>query len=88
MGPLRIVGPVPGTHEFRAKSFVYESDLSDDDRWSASMARRMTVAPSRRIKSDDLDTLARVLEEAEAGAKISIVPPGLDTAGNVLLADG
>lgn len=88
MGPLRVAGPVPGTHEFRAKSFVYETDLGDDARWGDAMARRLTLAPTRRVRADDIDTLSGVLERAAGGEPIFIAPPGLDAQGNVLLIEG
>lgn len=87
MGPLRIVGPVPGTHEFRSRSFVYESDLADERAWTDAMARRRQLTPTRKVPAADLDELGRVLDRAEAGERILIVPPGLDTGGNVLLRE-
>jgi hypothetical protein len=88
MGPIRVVSAVPGTHEFRAKSFVYESDLSDDERWTAAMARRASPVPATKIKATDEPALAALLERAEAGEQIYIVPPGLDASGNVLIHVG
>lgn len=88
MGPLRVVGAVPGTHEFRAKSFVYETDLADPRRWGEAMARRLSMPPTRRVKTDDLETLGGVLHRAEAGEPVYIVPPGLDPSGQVLLHEG
>ncbi|MEZ4296310.1 MAG: hypothetical protein R3B70_15170 [Polyangiaceae bacterium] len=87
MGPLRIVGPVPGTHEFRARSFVYETDLTDLDAWADAMARKKEPPPTHKIPAADLDALGTILDRAEAGARIFVVPPGLDLAGNVLLRD-
>ena len=87
MGPLRIVGPVPGTHEFRTRSFVYESDLTDETAWTDAMARRTQLAPTRKIPSGDLVELGKLLDRAEAGERILVVPPGLDTAGNVLILE-
>jgi hypothetical protein len=88
MGPLRIVGPVPGTHEFRERSFVYETDLSDDRVWGEAMARRLSIAPTRRVRPDDLATLGRILDRAEEGEPIFVVPPGLTPQGEVLLHEG
>lgn len=88
MGPLRVVSSVPGTHEFRARSFVYESDLSNDERWLRSMARRATSVPDLRIPSSDEDRLSALCERAEAGETIWVVPPGLDASGNVLVKLG
>ena len=88
MGPLRVVSAVPGTHEFRAKSFVYESDLSRDDLWTSAMGRRITTPPTDKIRATDTDTLGKLIEDAENGESIYVVPPGLDASGNVLLHRG
>ncbi len=88
MGPLRVVSFVPGTHEFRARSFVYESDLSDADRWTHAMARRSLSGPPEKIPATDADRLAALCERAEAGERIFVVPPGLDAGGNVLVRQG
>jgi hypothetical protein len=87
MGPMRVVGPVPGTHEFRARSFVYESDLADEALWGEAMARRQVSPPTCRIKSDDLPALAELLARAEAGEVITLTPPGLDASGYLLICE-
>jgi hypothetical protein len=87
MGPIRVVGAVPGTHEFRSKSFVYESDLTNEALWGEAMARKLTIAPTSRVKCDDMEALSAVLERAEAGEVITLVPPGLDPSGYVLLRE-
>ena len=88
MGPLRVVSSVPGTHEFRAKSFVYESDLTDPERWTQAMARRAAASPDEKIHGSDAARLGALCERAEAGESILIVPPGLDAGGNVLVRYG
>jgi hypothetical protein len=88
MGPIRVVGAVPGTHEFRARSFVYESQLEDEGLWGEAMARRLTMTPTHRIKSDDMPALASLLDRAEAGETILLVPPGLDPSGYLLISEG
>lgn len=88
MGPLRVVSAVPGTHEFRAKSFVYESDLSNDRAWTDAMARKQTFTPTRRVAATDLTALGALIERAEAGEPIYLVPPGLDAGGHVLVHEG
>lgn len=85
MGPLRVVGAVPGIHEFRSRSFVYETDLSDEAVWAAAMARKLELAPTEKIHSRDEPRLGELLFRAEEGERILIVPPGLDAGGNVLL---
>lgn len=87
VGPLRVVGPVPGTHEFRSRSFVYESDLRNEAQWEDAMGRKGDLLPTRKIASTDLTELGALLDRAAAGARISIVPPGLDAAGNVLVRE-
>lgn len=88
MGPLRVVGSVPGTHEFRSRSFVYESDLTDEAAWEDAMARRTQMTPTRKIPSADLTELGALLDRAEAGERILVVPPGLDASDNVLVREG
>ena len=88
MGPLRVVSGVPGTHEFRARSFVYESDLSDPETWTRAMARKAATAPSEKIPATDSDALQALCERAEHGERIYVVPPGLDAGGNVLVRFG
>jgi hypothetical protein len=88
MGPLRVVSFVPGTHEFRAKSFVYESDLADATGWTNAMARRAAPGSFEKIPATDSERLAALCERAEAGERIYVVPPGLDAQGNVLLRKG
>ena len=73
MGPLRVVGAVPGTHEFRHKSFVYETDLASDARWRDAMARKLSIAPTRRLPPDDASPLHHLLTRAEQGEPIHIV---------------
>ena len=88
MGPIRVVSAVPGTHEFRAKSFVYESDLSDDARWTAAMARRSSFTPTTKIPATDERELGVLLDRAERGEPVYLVPPGLDASGQVLVHIG
>lgn len=88
MGPIRVVSSVPGTHEFKAKSFVYESDLASEHTWEAAMQRRVEMTIDARIPGSDHDALGKVLERAEAGERVMIVPPGLDASGRVLLHFG
>lgn len=87
MGPLRVVGSVPGTHEFRSRSFVYESDLTDETAWEEAMAKKTQIAPTRKIPSSDLDALGALLDRAESGERIFVVPPGLDASDNVLVRE-
>lgn len=85
MGPLRVVSFVPGTHEFRAKSFVYESDLADARGWTNAMARRAAAGTFEKIPATDAERLSSLCQRAEAGERIYVVPPGLDAQGNVLV---
>lgn len=88
LGPLRVVGPVPGIHEFRERSFVYETHLRDERMWQACMARRIDIAPTEKVPAGDLERLGAVLAAAQAGELVHVVPPGLDAHGNVLLRWG
>lgn len=88
MGPIRVVSSVPGTHEFKAKSFVYESQLGDDSAWGLAMQRKVEMQIDAKIPGSDHDELGRVLDRAEAGESIYVVPPGLDASGRVLLRFG
>jgi hypothetical protein len=87
LGPLRLVGPVPGAHELGARSFVYESDLGDPARIREAMKRQLELTPTRRIRCDDLPALTALLDRAAAGEMIEIVPPGLDASGEILIRE-
>ncbi|NMO19595.1 hypothetical protein HPC49_35140 [Pyxidicoccus fallax] len=87
LGPLRLVGRVPGGHEYGERTFVYETDLSDGARVARAMERRLSLEPTRRVPVTDLPTLGGLLDRAEAGEVLHLVPPGQD-AGHVLLREG
>ena len=67
---------------------LQESDLADDARWTAAMARRTTSMPATKIRATAEPELAALLERAEAGEEIYLVPPGLDASGHVLVHVG
>lgn len=87
LGPLRLVGRVPGGHEYGERTFVYETDLSDSARVAEAMERRLSLEPTWRVSVTDLPTLSRLLDRAEAGEALYLVPPGQD-AGHVLVREG
>ncbi|MBL0699007.1 hypothetical protein [Comamonas sp. JC664] len=87
LGPMRLVGRVPGGHEYGERSFVYESELADLTRLGDAMARRLTLAPTLRVSATDLPALSDLLDRAEAGELLHLVYPGLD-AGQVLVREG
>ncbi|MDY7232346.1 hypothetical protein [Hyalangium rubrum] len=87
LGPLRLVGRVPGAHEYVEQSFLYETELEDEARQVAAMERRLTVAPTMRVSVKDTAALRRLLERAEAGEVLHLVPPGLEE-GHVLVREG
>jgi hypothetical protein len=87
LGPLRIVGPVPGGHELAEQSFVYECDLRDEVQWSQAMIRRLTPTPTMRVEAIDTGSLLKLVDRAGRGEKIAIVPPGLDDTGNLLFVE-
>ncbi|MBJ6763624.1 hypothetical protein JGU66_22875 [Myxococcaceae bacterium JPH2] len=86
LGALRLVGRVPGGHEYAERTFVYETDLRDATAVATAMARGSGSVATRRIPVTDLEALGTVLARAEAGQRVEIVPPGLD-AGHVLLRE-
>jgi hypothetical protein len=85
LGPIRLLGTVPGAHEHSEQSFVYESDLGDEAALAEAMQRRFVVAPTRQISKDHLPALRALLGRAEAGETILLVPPGLTEAGEILI---
>jgi hypothetical protein len=87
MGPLRLVGSVPGDHEYVEQSFLYETDLGDEARQVEAMERRLIVPPTMRVAAGDTRTLLSLLRRAEAGEVLHIVPPGLED-GHVLVHEG
>jgi len=84
LGPLRVLGRVPGGHDLGDASFAYETVL-DEATWAAAMARALTVPVRGRVAVDDVAALRALLDRAGAGEDVRIAPPGLD-AGHVLLA--
>ncbi|MBZ4411725.1 hypothetical protein ACJ2CR_31405 [Myxococcus faecalis] len=86
LGPLRLVGRVPGGHEYGERTFVYETDLSDGARVAEAMARRLSLPHSRRIAVTDLAELSELLDRAEAGEQLYLVPPGVQD-GHVLVSE-
>jgi hypothetical protein len=87
LGPLRLVGRVPGGHEYGERTFVYETDVSDGARVAEAMERMSPLSPTRRVSVTDLLTLSGLLDRAEAGEVLHLVPPGQD-AGHVLVREG
>lgn len=86
LGPLRLVGRVPGGHEYGERTFVYETDLSDGARVAEAMERRLSLEPTRRIAVTDLPALGALLDRAEAGEALYLVPPGVQE-GHVLVRE-
>ena len=87
LGPLRLVGRVPGGHEYGERTFVYETDVSDGARVAEAMERRLSLTPTRKVSVTDLPALSGLLDRAEAGEVLHLVPPGQD-AGHVLVREG
>jgi hypothetical protein len=87
LGPLRLVGRVPGGHEYGERTFVYETDVSDAARVAEAMERKSSLAPTRRVPVTDLPTLSGLLDRAEGGQDRHPDPPGQD-AGHVLVREG
>jgi hypothetical protein len=87
LGPMRLVGRAPGGHEYAERTFVYETDLRDEQRWALAMRRELSLPATRRVRVDDAATLAGLLDRAEAGEPLYLVPPGLED-GHVLVHEG
>lgn len=77
LGPMRIVGRVPGGHDLAAETFVYETDLSDRALVAAAMERQHPMIANVRVSVDDGPALARLITRAEAGEQLWIAPPGV-----------
>jgi hypothetical protein len=87
LGPLRLVGSVPGDHEYADRSFLYETELVDEGRQWAAMERRLVLPPTLRVPAEDTKALLTLLRRAEGGEVLHIVPPGLE-AGHILVQEG
>lgn len=87
LGPLRLVGSVPGDHEYVDQSFLYETDLGDEPRLLQAMERRLELPVTKRVGATDKPALLALLRRAEAGEVLHIVPPGLED-GHVLVHEG
>ncbi|MDC0712773.1 hypothetical protein POL68_30210 [Stigmatella sp. ncwal1] len=87
LGPLRLVGHVPGVHDYVERSFLYEMDLVDEARQVAAMERRFMLEPTLRLSASDSPALGALLRRAEAGEVLYLVPPGLE-GGDVLVREG
>jgi len=87
LGPLRLVGSVPGDHEYVDQSFLYETDLGDEPRLLQAMERRLVLPVTKRVGATDKPALLALLRRAEAGEVLHIVPPGLED-GHVLVHEG
>jgi hypothetical protein len=95
LGPLRLVGPVPGAHDKAGESFVYSVDLAEPAAVAAAM-RRPGNAPdpsppdgARWLPVSDRPALADLLRRATEGEAVTVLPPGLSADGqNVLVQVG
>ena len=87
LGPLRLVGRVPGDHEYADRSFLYETELVDEVRQVAAMERQLHLPATQRIAVDDTAALTELLRRAEEGELLHLVPPGVE-AGRILVHEG
>jgi hypothetical protein len=69
---------VPGGHEYGERTFIYETDLMDGERVAEAMERRLPPEHTRRVPVTDLPTLSALLDRAEAGEVLHLVPPGAE----------
>lgn len=86
LGPLRIVGRVPGGHDLSDQSFVYDCELRDEDVLRRCMTREWKGGLTHAVAADDRARLGQVLDGAERGERHVIVPPGLDEEGRIVFA--
>jgi hypothetical protein len=87
LGPLRLVGSVPGNHEYADRSFLYETELVDEVRQVAAMERKLVLPPTLRVSVHDSDALVALLRRAQEGEVLHLVPPGAE-AGRILVHEG
>lgn len=87
LGPLRLVGRVPGEHEYADRSFLYETELGDEVRQVAAMERQLRLPPTLHVDLDDTTALTGLLRRAEEGEELHLVPPGVE-AGRILVHEG
>ena len=87
LGPLRLVGRVPGDHEYADRSFLYETELGHEARQVAAMQRQLILPPTLRVAVDDSEALGALLRRAEQAEVLHLVPPGVE-AGRVLVHEG
>jgi hypothetical protein len=87
LGPLRLVGSVPGEHEYADRSFLYETELTDEARQVAAMERKLVLPPTLRVPVEDTATLGSLLRRAEEGEALHLVPPGVEE-GRILVHEG
>ncbi len=76
LGPLRVLGRVPGGHDLGDASFVYATDL-DEAIWAAAMAKQLELPILQRVPIADSAALSALLDAADRGEPVRIVPPGL-----------
>ena len=86
LGPMQIVGSTPGPHERAARSFVYQTSLIDEEVLKAALTGSLDVPVLERPSVTDLDALGSLLARAEAGERLVIAPPGVDSEGQVCIA--
>ncbi|WP_224362459.1 hypothetical protein [Hyalangium versicolor] len=87
LGPLRLVGAVPGDHDYADRSFLYETELVDEVRQVAAMERQLHLPSTLQVAVDDTEALTALLRRAEEGEQLYIVPPGVE-AGRLLIHEG
>lgn len=78
LGALRLIGRPPGGHELADRTFIYETDLTDEAAWARAMARQTPPMRSKPISARDHATLNALLDRAIRGEDLRIAPPGLE----------
>lgn len=86
LGPLKLIGRPPGGHEFADRTFIYQTDLSDDAAWAKAMARALPTPKLKPVPARDYTALNALLDRALRGEDLRIAPPGLED-GKLLLIE-
>jgi hypothetical protein len=83
LGPLHILGPAPGGHELGELTFAYATNLTPQADLAACFLEPVARTGTITVASSDHATLRRLTEHAAGGARVVLLPPGLDRAGNL-----
>ncbi len=77
-GPMRILGPVPGEHDLKDQSFVYEVDVTDDAKLRAAALRQPVLPTNLWVAGSDVAQTQLLCQRAARGEDLYLVGPGLE----------